>query len=74
MCKATQSKMNPPWQTDGAPDEENDHNISEADGSNSSAWSDSDSNYTPNKYLSHSENSLNITCIFLVFFLKVFRG
>ena len=54
---------------DGAPDEENYHNTSEAHKSNSS---DSDSDYTPNQNSSDSEDSVNITCIFLLF--KGFRG
>ena len=49
---------------DGAPDEENDYNTSEADRFNSS---DSDSDYTPSKYSSDSEDSVNNTCIFLRF-------
>ena len=49
---------------DGAPNEENDHNTSEADRSNSL---DSDSDYTPNEYSSDSEDSLSIMCMFLFF-------
>ena len=47
---------------DGAPNEENDHNTSKADRSNSS---DSDSDYTPNEYSSDYEDLVYITCIFL---------
>ena len=54
---------------DRAPDEENDNNTPKADRSNSS---DSDSDYTPNEYSSDSEDSVNLTCIFL--FFKGFLG
>ena len=47
------------------PNAENDQNASKADRFNSS---DSDSDYTPNEYWSDSDDSVNITCIFLSFF------
>ena len=53
----------------GGNDKENEDYGSEADGSKSSEY---DSDYSPNEYSSESEDSVNITCIFL--FLKVFWG
>ena len=49
---------------DCVPDEENDNNTATADRSNSL---DSDSDYTPNEYSLDSEDSVNLTCIFLFF-------
>ena len=65
MREATQSKKAASMidhTVDGAPDEENDHNTSKADRSNSS---DYDSDYTPNEYSSGSEDSVNTFSFFL---------